>query len=73
MYTKLASGSYIRECAAKGKHYVDLCGESEFIAKEVITQYHFQASETGAVIIPSCGFDSVPSYVLREEGNIDTP
>ncbi|KAK1922219.1 Saccharopine dehydrogenase-domain-containing protein [Papiliotrema laurentii] len=51
----------ISECAATGKHYVDLTGESQWLATEIIPKYHFQASKTGSCIIPSCGFDSIPS------------
>ncbi|OCF43719.1 hypothetical protein I317_02472 [Kwoniella heveanensis CBS 569] len=53
----------IRECARTGKHYVDLNGESAWLATEIIPRYHDLASSTGACIVPSCGFDSVPSDI----------
>ncbi|RSH91460.1 hypothetical protein EHS25_009759 [Saitozyma podzolica] len=51
----------IRQCAQQGKHYVDVCGEGAWLAKHILPNYDFTASKTGAVIVPSCGFDSVPS------------
>lgn len=54
-------GSYIvKSCAENGTDYVDISGESLWI-KQMITEYHEKARETGARIIFSCGFDSVPS------------
>ncbi|WVF67310.1 hypothetical protein IAT40_002061 [Kwoniella sp. CBS 6097] len=53
----------IKECARTGKHYVDLNGESAWLATEIIPRYHELASSTGACIVPSCGFDSVPSDI----------
>ena len=50
----------VRACAQYGTHYVDLCGEALFI-RRTIDQWHATAQETGAKIVPSCGFDSVPS------------
>jgi short subunit dehydrogenase-like uncharacterized protein len=50
----------VAACAAAGTDYVDLTGESQFI-RESIDRYHKQAAETGARILHSCGFDSVPS------------
>ena len=60
-------GPYIRyglplvaACAAAGTDYADLTGESMFI-RESIDLYHKQAIDTGARIVHSCGFDSIPS------------
>lgn len=50
----------VAACAAAGTDYADLTGESLFI-RESIDQYHKQAADTGARIVHSCGFDSVPS------------
>jgi len=47
-------------CAKNGTDYCDLTGEVLFIRK-MIDQYEKDARETGARIINSCGFDSVPS------------
>ena len=60
-------GPYIRyglpmvaACAAAGTDYADLTGETLFIRKS-IDLYHKQAVDTGARIVNSCGFDSIPS------------
>ncbi|HKJ11535.1 MAG TPA: saccharopine dehydrogenase NADP-binding domain-containing protein [Ornithinimicrobium sp.] len=50
----------VAACAAAGTHYADLTGEVLFVRK-VIQRHHRRAQDTGAVIVPSCGFDSVPS------------
>ncbi len=50
----------VAACAAAGTDYADLTGETLFI-RESIELYHKQAVETGARIVHSCGFDSVPS------------
>ena len=47
-------------CAAAGTDYADLTGEAIFI-RESIDLYHKQAIDTGARIVHSCGFDSIPS------------
>ena len=41
-------------------HYVDITGEN-FWVKELIEKHHAEASAKGLRIIPSCGFDSIPS------------
>ncbi|WVW86380.1 hypothetical protein I302_108426 [Kwoniella bestiolae CBS 10118] len=51
----------IRECCRTGKHYIDLSGESSWLAAEIIPKYDDLAKKRGAIIVPSCGFDSVPS------------
>ncbi|WP_109528915.1 MULTISPECIES: saccharopine dehydrogenase family protein [Nocardia] len=50
----------VAACAEAGTHYADLTGEPLFI-REAIDGYHDRAVETGAKIVNSCGFDSVPS------------
>ena len=50
----------VAACAAAGTDYADLTGETNFI-RESIDSYHKQAVDTGARIVHSCGFDSVPS------------
>ncbi|KAI0364951.1 hypothetical protein BV20DRAFT_955237 [Pilatotrama ljubarskyi] len=52
----------VRACAVHGKRYVDLCGESHFIRK-VIDHFDYLATKTGAIIVPSCGFDSIPADI----------
>ena len=59
-------GPYIRygeplvaACAAAGTDYVDLTGEPEFV-DEMWLRYHEQAEASGARLVHSCGFDSIP-------------
>lgn len=46
-------------CVRAGTDYVDLCGEPNWMA-EMIAKYDAQAKQTGARIVFSCGFDSIP-------------
>ena len=50
----------VAACAGAGTDYADLTGETNFI-RESIDLYHKQALDTGARIVHSCGFDSIPS------------
>jgi short subunit dehydrogenase-like uncharacterized protein len=59
-------GPYIRygeplvaACAAVGTDYVDLTGEPEFVDRMWLN-YHAEAERSGARIVHSCGFDSIP-------------
>ncbi len=47
-------------CAAAGTHYADLTGEVLFV-RDMADAHHATAQSTGARIVNSCGFDSVPS------------
>ncbi|WP_104045379.1 saccharopine dehydrogenase family protein [Arthrobacter sp. ZGTC412] len=47
-------------CARAGTHYADLTGEVSFI-REAIDRYDAPARTSGARIVHSCGYDSVPS------------
>ena len=47
-------------CADAGTHYADLTGEIVFM-RESIDRYDDRARESGARIVHSCGFDSIPS------------
>ncbi|WP_250028759.1 saccharopine dehydrogenase family protein [Paractinoplanes maris] len=49
-------------CAESGTDYVDLTGEVVF-ARQSIDANHERARETGARIVHSCGFDSIPSDI----------
>jgi hypothetical protein len=46
-------------CAEAGTDYVDLCGEPLWMA-QMIRQLQAPAAASGARIVFSCGFDSVP-------------
>lgn len=50
----------VEACATAGTDYVDLTGEVLFV-RESIDRFHAFADSTGARIVHSCGFDSVPS------------
>ena len=49
----------VAACAAAGTDYVDLTGEPEFVDLMWL-RYHEQAERSGARIVHSCGFDSIP-------------
>jgi short subunit dehydrogenase-like uncharacterized protein len=49
----------VAACAAAGTGYVDLTGEPEFVDRMWL-RYHSQAQQTGARLVHSCGFDSIP-------------
>jgi short subunit dehydrogenase-like uncharacterized protein len=50
----------VAACAAAGTDYADLTGEVPFV-RSSIDLYHTLAADTGARIVHSCGFDSIPS------------
>jgi short subunit dehydrogenase-like uncharacterized protein len=49
----------VAACAAAGTDYVDLTGEPEFVDRMWLG-YHDQAQRSGARLVHSCGFDSIP-------------
>jgi short subunit dehydrogenase-like uncharacterized protein len=49
----------VAACAAAGTDYVDLTGEPEFVDRMWIA-YNAEAERTGARLVHSCGFDSLP-------------
>jgi len=49
----------VRECSKSGTDYVDLCGEPAWM-HEMIAAHGETAKASGARIVFSCGFDSVP-------------
>ncbi|KAI0002113.1 Saccharopine dehydrogenase-domain-containing protein [Russula compacta] len=50
----------VRACARNGVHYVDITGETPWIL-DMIKKYDYLATKTHAIIVPSCGIDSVPA------------
>ena len=50
----------VASCIKNSTHYVDITGEN-FWVKSLIEKHHAEASRKGIRIIPSCGFDSIPS------------
>ncbi|WP_375287030.1 saccharopine dehydrogenase family protein [Sphingomonas sp.] len=49
----------VAACAATGTAYVDLCGEPGWM-RQMIDAHHQAAKASGARIVFSCGFDSIP-------------
>lgn len=49
----------VAACASAGTDYVDLCGEPAWM-RQMIDKYHDAAKASGARIVFSCGFDSIP-------------
>lgn len=49
----------LRACAEAGTHYVDLTGEPQFVSA-MREKYDAVARQTGARIVNSCGFESIP-------------
>ena len=49
----------VAACATAGTDYVDLTGEPEFVDRMWLA-YHERAAASGARIVHSCGFDSIP-------------
>jgi short subunit dehydrogenase-like uncharacterized protein len=58
-YTKYGS-ALVAACADAGTHYCDLTGEVHWM-REMIDAHHDRAKQTGARIVHTCGFDSIPS------------
>ncbi|MEH6634042.1 MAG: saccharopine dehydrogenase NADP-binding domain-containing protein [Halioglobus sp.] len=56
---QLYGSDLVAACAAAGTDYVDLCGEPAWM-KEMITAHTATAQASGARIVFSCGFDSIP-------------
>ena len=52
----------VRACIENDTHYVDITGEN-FWVKGLIEKHHIEAARRGIRIIPSCGFDSIPSDI----------
>ena len=56
----LYGSELVAACAANGTHYVDITGETPWVF-DMICQHESAAVQSGARIIPFCGFDSIPS------------
>src|SRR5215210_896703 len=52
----------VEACAAAGTHYADLTGETLFM-REMIQRFDPPAKASGARIVHTCGFDSIPSDI----------
>ena len=56
---QLYGSALVAACAAAGTHYVDLCGEVAWM-RAMIDAHEAAAKASGARIVFSCGFDSIP-------------
>ena len=56
---QLYGADVVRACAQAGTDYVDLCGEPAWM-HDMITAHGEAAEASGARIVFSCGFDSIP-------------
>uniref|UniRef100_A0A4W3K580 Saccharopine dehydrogenase-like oxidoreductase n=1 Tax=Callorhinchus milii TaxID=7868 RepID=A0A4W3K580_CALMI len=50
----------VKACVENGAHYVDICGEPQFL-EAMQQKYNDQAAEQGVYVVGSCGFDSIPA------------
>jgi short subunit dehydrogenase-like uncharacterized protein len=67
---QLYGNDLIAACAASGTDYFDLCGEPVWM-RQMIDKHEATAKTSGARIVFSCGFDSVPfelgAFFVQEE------
>ena len=56
---QLYGSDLVAACVQTGTDYLDLCGEPNWMA-DMIDRHHAAAKESGARILFSCGFDSIP-------------
>ena len=56
---QLYGSDLVAACVEAGTDYLDLCGESNWMA-EMVAAHHEAARASGARILFSCGFDSIP-------------
>ena len=50
----------VQACLESGTHYTDITGENHWV-RGLIDKHHSEAASKGVRIIPSCGYDSIPS------------
>src|ERR1700753_2031473 len=67
---QLYGSELVAACAANGTDYIDLCGEPIWM-RQMIDAHEATAKSSGARIVFSCGFDSVPfelgAFYVQEE------
>ena len=56
---QLYGSQLVVACAEAGTAYLDLCGEPAWM-RQMIDAHHDEAARSGARIVFSCGFDSIP-------------
>ena len=52
----------VQACVENETHYTDITGENHWV-RGLIDKHHAEAASKGIRIIPSCGYDSVPSDI----------
>ena len=57
---QLYGSGLVAACTASGTDYLDLCGEPGWM-RAMIEEHSAEAGQTGARVLFSCGFDSLPS------------
>jgi len=50
----------VKSCIDQGTHYVDICGETDFIER-MYHLHHTSAQEKRVTVVSACGMDSVPA------------
>lgn len=69
---QLYGSALVAACAESGTDYVDLCGEPSWM-RAMIETHETTAKKTGACVVFSCGFDSIPFdlgvHFLQSEAN----
>lgn len=60
-YARFGS-ALVEACVAHGTHYCDLAGEVQWMSR-MIDRFQQGAENSGARIVHSCGFDSIPSDI----------
>jgi short subunit dehydrogenase-like uncharacterized protein len=67
---QLYGGDLLAACVVSGTDYIDLCGEPVWM-RQMIDKHEAAAKASGARIVFSCGFDSVPfelgAFFVQEE------
>ncbi|MGH1335677.1 MAG: saccharopine dehydrogenase family protein [Aureispira sp.] len=64
----LYGSNLLGSCAKHGVHYVDITGEAPWV-RDMLQEHGAAAAQSGAKIVPFCGFDSIPAdlgvFLLR--------
>lgn len=62
----LLGNSVVEFCAKHGTHYVDITGEIPWV-QAMMDHWQATAEQTGAIMMPLCGHDSVPWDLLVQQ------
>ena len=52
----------LKACVAEGTHYTDVTGEPLYMERAELA-LHKQAQDAGVLLVPGCGFDSIPADI----------